>query len=433
VAGRPSPIDIPHRAFIEALAEARQRSPEWLSLVAGYAALQLLEAWAGSGAEEFALSALEIRRFRKHIASAPVSDPARRCLLQLVEAIQRAERESEDPSRARAHGVEAGRAMATYAKLLQYDARWALAADVHGTMIGFARFTQDEDRLLDSMLMYGYSLRMLGRLDEASGAYAALRSAAVHAGNDRFRLESYLSDAKVAVDRGNLPVARELLDRTIADARRADLSVIISKALTDRARLAAMQEEYEPSLSYSYEALERCGEQMDRERILGNIAATFARMGLRDAARDAGLLLVATAQDRSARLMAIVNLMEIAYLDRRELVFEQYRRELACEELAPYLRVAYLEMVGLGCHAFGRAAESIQAWTDMARVAEEHGLHEFAMKADAALRENGGSGTAPRVSAPPQGPGSQATQPTHRVASIIQAIAEMRNAVGVVE
>ena len=119
-----------------------------------------------------------------------------------------------------------------------------------------------------------------------------------------------------------------------------------------------MQGDFELSLACSYEALERTEDQMDRERILGNIAVTFAQMGLRDAARDAGLLVAATAQDRSARLMAIVNLMELAYQDGRELVFEQYRRELAREDLTPYLRAVYLETSAEGLRAFGRFTEA---------------------------------------------------------------------------
>lgn len=321
------------------------------------------------------------------------------------------------------HGLEVGRVLATYAKLLQYEAQWGLAADVHRTIITFAQCVDDSERLLDSMLMRGFSLRMLGQLDEASTAYAALRSAATRANNERYRLESYLSDAKVAVDRGNFPVARELLDRTIAEARSSGCSIIVSKGLTDRARVAAMQGDFEFSLDCSYEALERCVDQMDRERILGNIAATFAQMGLREAARDAGLLVAATAQDRSARLTAIVNLMELAYQDERELVFEQYRRELGREELTPYLRASFLEVSACGLRTFGRYHEARVATQRMLDVAEEHDLHEFVIKAEAAMRDDEQPTTHPVLR-------DRETSPTRRVASIVRAIADMRIAAG---
>jgi hypothetical protein len=428
VTARLGSTDFPHRAFIEALAEAREASPAWHVIIAGYASLQLFEGWAEACAGASTPSALELRRVRKYIDAVPEGHATRRCLSQLVDCIERAAAAVEAERVAR--NIEVGRLLAAYAKLLQYDAQWGLAADVHTTVIGFAPYVEDAERLLESMLMRGFSLRMQGRLDEASQAYAALRAAAVSANSERYRLESLLCDAKVAVDRGNFPVARELLDRTIADARRADCSIIVSKGLTDRARVAAMQGDFELSLACSYEALERSEDQMDRERILSNIALTFAQMGLRDAARDAGLLVAATAQDRSARLAAMVNLMELAYQDGRELVFEQYRRELAREELTPYLRASFLEAAAEGFSSFGRHREAKAAREQMLQIAEGHGLHEFVIKAEAALR-------ADQPSRPPMpdtevrpSSGGRRAEPSTRVATIVRAIADMRIAAG---
>jgi tetratricopeptide (TPR) repeat protein len=423
VTARSGSTEFPHRAYIEALADAREECPAWHLVIAGYAAVQLFERWADLGATAVRPSALELRRVRKYIEAAPDSHPIRRCLGQLVDSIESA---ASSLGVARSmQGVEVGRLLSTYAKLLQYDAQWALAADVHQTIIAHANVMDDAERQLDSMLMRGFSLRMQGLLDEASSVYATLRAAATSANNERYRLESYLSDAKVAVDRGNFPVARELLDRTIAEARRSDCTIVVSKGLTDRARVAAMQGEYEHSLACSYEALELSIDQMDRERILGNIAVTFAQMGLRDAARDAGLLVAATAQDRSARLMAVVNLMELAYQDARELVFEQYRRELGREELTPYLRAIYLETSADGLRTFGRFSEARAATQRLLAVAEEHNLYEFVIKAEAALCDNGGA--EPAV---PPAPRVHAAEPSRRVVTIMRAIADMRLAAG---
>ena len=417
--------ELPHRAYIEALADADEGSLAWNAIVAGYAAIQLFEGWADDWASAVPPSALESRRVRKYIAAVPDLHPIRRCLDQVVDSVEKTASAAGDERTTRSRDV--ARAVATYARLLQYDAQWGLAADVNSTVIRFAQLIDDTDRLLEAMLMRGFSLRMQGRLDDASDAYDALRRAAMRAGSERYRLESLLCDAKVAVDRGNFPVARELLDRTIAEARRADSAVIISKGLTDRARVAAMQGDFELSLACSYEALERSPDQMDRERILGNIAVTFAQMGLRDAARDAGLLVAATAQDRSARLTAIVNLMELAYQDGRELVFEQYRRELAREELTPYLRVVYLETSAEGFRMFGRHREAREAQEQMLVVAEQHGLHEFVIKAEVALRASRRSSATVHAAVRPE----PAKEPSKRVASIVRAIADMRVAAGI--
>jgi tetratricopeptide (TPR) repeat protein len=362
---------------------------------------------------------LDLRRARRYVEAVPELHPGRRCLAQLVDRIESASPDADAPS-TDDDRAEVGRMLASYAKLLQYEAQWGLAADVHETIVEFARRSADVPRMLDSMLLRGYALRMQGRLDDAGVAYGELRAAADAAGDLRYRLESDLSDAKLAVDRGNFPLARELLDRTIADARGADCTVIVSKGLTDRARIAAMQHDYELALACSYQALELTLDPTARERILSNIARTFAEMGLRDAARDAALLVAATAQDRTTRLTALVNLMSLAHRDGRELVFEQYRRDLAHEELSPYLEATYLENCAQGYRAFGREQEARHAAERMLAVAERHGLNEMLLRAEALLRE-----------APvPTGAVAPAARPTERVASIARSIAEMRIAAG---
>jgi tetratricopeptide (TPR) repeat protein len=419
VTARPGPIDLPHRAYIEALADAPEGSPAWHAIVAGYAALQLFEGWLDGGLGATAPSMLELRRIRRYVEAVPETRGERRCLAQLVDRIETTSEAATGVfSESRA---EVGRVLASYARLLQYDAQWGLAADVHRTLIEFARCVNDVPQLLDSMLMHGYSLRMASRLDEASEAYAALRVAAIAAHDERYRLESHLSDAKVAVDRGNFPAARELLDRTIAEARDAECWVVVAKALTDRARIAATQGDLELSLTCSHEALELSTDPLGRERILANIALTFAQMGLREAARDAGLLVAATAQDRSTRIAAIINLMELAHLDGRELVFEQYRRELARESLTPNLEAEFLRSSAEGLRRFGRTNEATSAAERMLQVAERHGLHELVIRAESLLAE---------IEMPPTTPRHDAAAPNARVARIARTIAGMRAAAG---
>ena len=420
---RPGSFDLPHRAYIEALADAPEGSPAWHAIVAGYASLQLFETWMDGGIGAAPPSMLDMRRVRRYIEAVPETHPGRRCLSQLVDGIEAASRDDDASRRPDERHSEVGRMLSSYAKLLRYDAQWGLAADVHGTIVEFAQRIGDAARMLDSMLMRGYSLRMQGRLDEASDAYAALRAAAISARDERYRLESHLSVAKVAIDRGNFPAAREQLDRTIAEARAAECWPVVSKGLTDRARVAAMQHDHELALACSYEALGLAREPVAREGILSNIALVFGQMGLRGAARDAALLVAATTQDRNTRLTALVNLMELAYQDGRELVFEQYRRELAREELAPYLRAVYLEASAEGLRVFGRGQEARHAAEQMLDVADWHGLYELVLKAGVLLDSVDTDATlAEHPAAEPE--------PTPRVAMIARAIGEMRIAAG---
>lgn len=416
---RSGAFDLPHRAYIEALAEAPEGSPAWHSIVAGYAALQLFECWLDDGLGATPPSMLEVQRIWRYVEAVPDTCVERRCLAQLVHCIESTLTAS--PRNIADRRGDVGQALLCYAKLLQYDAQWGLAGDVHGALIDFARSTNDTPRLLDSMLMRGYSLRMAGRLDDASTAYAALRCAAENANDERYRLESHLSDAKIALERGNYGGARDLLDRTIAEARDAECWVVISKALTDRARVAAIQGDLELSLQCSHEALELNNEPIGRERILANIALIFAQMGLREAARDAGLLVLATAQDRTTRLNATINLMELAHLDARELVFEQYRRELAREAMTPSVEASFLQVSAEGLRIFGRIPEAKRAAERMLDVAAHHSLHEHVIRADSLLETI----EKPVAPAPYVAPA-----PNERVANIARTISEMRVAAG---
>jgi tetratricopeptide (TPR) repeat protein len=420
VAARPGTLDLPHRAYIEALADAPEGTPAWHAIVAGYAALQLFESWMEGGIGATAPSMLDLRRARRYVEAVPERHSSRRCLAHLIDSIEAATSELHGEPRG-VQSAEVGRVLASYARLLQYDAQWGLAADVYGTIVEFAQRTNDVPRMLDSMLMRGYSWRMQGRFDEATGAYAALRLAATAAGDVRYELESHLSDAKVALDRGNLPFARDVLDRTVAEGRRIECWPIVAKGLGDRARVALAQDDHDLALACLYEALELAPDALGRERILSNIALTFSQMGLRDAARDAALLVAATAQDRSTRLTALVNLMELAHLDGRELVFEQYRRDLASEELTPYLEVIYLETCVAGFRAFGRHGEARHTAERMLDVAERHGLNEFVLKAEALVRD---ADAAPVVAVVDDRP------PTSQAITIARAITDMRIAAG---
>ena len=102
-------------------------------------------------------------------------------------------------------------------------------------------------------------------------------------------------------------------------------------------------------------------------------------------------------------------------------MFEQYRRDLAREELAPYLLVTYLETCVAGLRAFGRDAEARHAAARMLDVAEHHGLNEFVLRAEALLRDEDTARRTPRVEERP---------PTPEIISIARVIAEMRVAAG---
>jgi tetratricopeptide (TPR) repeat protein len=353
-------------------------------VTAGYAVLQTFEGWAGVGGRSLPPSALELRRVRRRLAAVPESDPIRRCLSQLVDVIERSGAASGDGALL---GIEIGRVLAAYGKLLQYEASWALAHDVYETLVSYAQGIDDEERLLDAMLMVAFSLRMLARFDLAEDAYRRLRDTAAHLENQQHLLLSELGFAKIAIERGNLPAAAEMLDRIIAGAQAEAHVVMRARALMERARVASQMGDHSTALMLGHEALVHSHDPMERDRVLTNIGVTLMELGLWEQSRDANLLLVATAQEASIRWLAEINLMELAYLEGRELVFEHHRRKLAELPLPPYTEAVYHETSALGLRSFGRIPEATLAFEKMLNVAECHSLNEFIIKAEVALQD----------------------------------------------
>ena len=375
---------LPHLAYLEALAECEDGTRRWDALTAGYAALQLFDLWVEHDCGVIPPSELELRRVRKRLARVEVGDPIRRCLTHLVEVMER-EAPPRGSEEERLRSYEAGRILAAYGKLLQYESSWSLSRDVHETLMDFSRRADDEERLLDSMLMVAFCHRMLGQLDDAREAYTVLRQTATELESEQYLLLSELGYAKIAIQRGNLPAAAGMLDRILDNTQGAEHALVRSKALMDRARVATQLGDLTMATILGHQALECSTEPADRERILINIGVNLAHMGLRDEARDAYLVAGASAQDATVRWLAQINLMELAYLDLRETTFEQYRRTLVDVELPPYMAAVYQEAQGYGFSVFKRYDEAAVAFRRMLDVAERHGLNEFIVKAERAL------------------------------------------------
>src|SRR5205814_873421 len=146
--------------------------------------------------------------------------------------------------------------------------------------------------------------------------------------------------------RGNLPRAEEILDDTIARAMGPDLSDVRSRALHDRSEVANRRGQYELAIRLAYQALEHSQSPTERDRILNDLAGSFLDLGVYSAARDAYLVISATAQEQYSRWLATLNLMDIASHTGAEVLFEQYRRQLIAEKLPPYLATGFQLVLG---------------------------------------------------------------------------------------
>jgi tetratricopeptide (TPR) repeat protein len=191
-----------------------------------------------------------------------------------------------------------------------------------------------------------------------------------------------------------------------------------SRALQDRSGISGMTGEFEQAIQFAYAALPNAASERDREMILLSIATGFSELGVIDVARDAYLVVLATAQDQYVRWIAAMNMMEIAGRQRSEPVFDRYRRELANVQLTSYLHAKFLILVGNGYLQFGRRELAISTLEEAIQYSREKGLNHLVFEAEAALavaRSEARVSASETVGRVPDG-----------IASVAEAIREMR-------
>jgi tetratricopeptide (TPR) repeat protein len=272
-----------------------------------------------------------------------------------------------------------------YARALQLDGEWALAADVYRTVLAHAHPLNDADSVINANLMIAACSRTLARWDDAWAAYGSAGEVAALTGDIMSMLKARIGEANVLSDRGNLPEAETILDQTILDAEQLGMMELRAIALQDRAHTAHRRGDYDAAIAMQYLALQDVRTDSSRDRVLADLAASFFEIGLRTAARDANLVLAATAQEQFTRWQATINLMELAGADRFEPVFEQYRRELSSAELPPVLAAWYFFYSGQGFRMFDHPEQARAAFERALEIAKRHQLHQIAFHAEQAL------------------------------------------------
>lgn len=373
-------IRLPHYVFFEALAqEESEDTPGWRSVSAGLLTLRHFDVWSLEGNTRGGQGdSWGVRLLRKRVEEIPAGTPVRALLLSIVDAMS--SKACADPA------AVAPRLMA-YARALQFEARWSLAADVYETVIGHTDAITDPDLAISAHMALGACLRVLARWQEAVQAYAVAGFVAEGVGDVMGVLRARIAEANLATDRGNLPMAEKILDDTIARAADPELIEVRSIALQDRGFVAHRRGDYETAIKCAYAAYGGMTSQTARDRVLVDLAATFLEIGLHSAARDANLVLAATAQEQYTRWVAMINLLELAAIDRMEPAFEQYRRELADAPIPASLATYYHLYVGKGYKAFGKYELAAASFEMALTIASSNGLNEMIIRAEESLRD----------------------------------------------
>jgi tetratricopeptide (TPR) repeat protein len=402
-----------HLVFFEELGKMDESDAGWRAVSAGLVTMRLVDQWIADGPTSTRVDSWSVSAVREAIAQIADTTPIRRILSSVVDVMV--------SSTAIDMHALTPRLMA-YGQALEYEAKWALAADVYRTITAHTHPVEDADLSVASHNQLAFCLRTLGQFDEAVTMYE--RAAAIAAAtNDMIGvLRSRLGVAKVSAVRGNLPGADAILEKAISDSQDESLRHIRSMALNDRAYVAGVGGHHSRSIRFSYEALQIEHSQRQRDRILTNIATGFRLLGLYDAARDSYLILAATAEEQYIRWVADLNLMELAAQQRIELQFDRYRRDLEDADFTPELRATYLIHVGRGYHSLGKPAAGIPYLERAIDFAARHQLNAAMFEAEEALA------AAKRDDRPAR---QSLASPTVELEEVISAIHDMKATVGI--
>jgi tetratricopeptide (TPR) repeat protein len=367
-----------HIAFFEELAKLEETDSSWKSVSAGLVVLRLVDEWIASGSNAVRCDSWSVNAVREAIASVPETTPLRRILTAVVDGVV-------SLSTGDAHSLNP-RLMA-YGQSLEFEDKWALAQDVYETILANADPVEDADLVVSAFIQLAFCRRTRGDIDGAAVAYEQASRVALAAGDLIGVLRGRLGDAKIATARGNMPQAESILDETIARSQAHGLDDVRARALHDRAYVAALRGQHSRAIRFSYEALELTRGNRERDRTLNNIATGFRYLGLFDVARDAYLVLAATAQEQYVRWLAEINLMELAAQQQSELQFDKYRRDLESADFTPQLRITYLMHVGRGYMALDQSDAAIPYLERAVELASGLRLNQMLFEAEEMLSQ----------------------------------------------
>jgi tetratricopeptide (TPR) repeat protein len=368
-----------HLPYFTELAALDDNDPSWRAVSAGLVLLRLVDAWIEEGADAVAADGWGVRSVAASIEEMPAGVPARAILMSALDALT-------NTRGGDVHAV-APRLMA-YARSLDLDGKWALAADVYDTLIGHVHPDEESEIAINALLRRGHCLRELGEFTDATTAFTTAAELAHRSGDMIGTLRARIGEAKIVVAHGNLPAADAILDKTVALANEHNLIEVRSLATHERATIAYARGHYDVAVRFGYDALHDCVSETERDRILNDLAVAFYTLGVKSAARDAFLILAATAREQWQRWVATINLLELAAEDGVEIQFERYRQQLSSAELPPILSTQFELHVGKGYQSLGDN-EAAKAWLDRAlESASLHSFNRFVFAAEQALAEN---------------------------------------------
>lgn len=404
-------ITVQHAPFFEFLAEVGDdAAPEWRRASAGLVCLRLVDYLLATGDAPRVDDVRATRAAWGCLESLGTGDAVGSVLASLLNVLA-----SESGDRV----VTARPRLMAYGRVLELESRWALAADVYETVVRLCPGSDHGDAhdAAAAYLRLGECRRQQARWDESQQAFRAAADSAASVSDWSTQIRARCLGAAVLSESGNLSVADALLRRAAQDARWAGLRDELALAIHGRAHVAFQRKRFEAAVRFAFRALRGLRDPLARDRALADVAAAFIELGVRRAACDASLILIATTQEPYVRGAALINLMDMAAKDRTEPLFEQYRRQLAAEQLPPRLAGYYHYYAGWGAWQFGRIETARMEYGSAIDISTRHGLTQLRFEVEEAI--------AKLRTAPPAGP-DPVHEPPAKTLVVARALGKMR-------
>ena len=404
---------IRHQVYFDTLGSLKEDSASWRSVFAGLSVLRLIDAYVDLKPGVAPPSWAQLHSVRSAVDEIHEGDPVRGVLGCVIDEVTT--RSAVDDT------VYAG--LLTYGRALDYEASWALAADVFSTVAKLVKPERNPRIAVEANTALGGVARRNGDWETSARAYSQAAYIADTLGDRAGVLTVQVGIANTYLAKGNLPQAQVILDDVRMQARDAQLLEVEGFALHSQASLAQSRGDYAEGIKLAYEAYNLCQKPADRDLVLADIGAGLSALGMHDAARDAHLILVATAQAKRTRWQATINLLELAGLDGMDDQVERYAAELRGAPMGPWLQAHFLLILGESYGRLGRFDEAQEILAQAEEFASANQIHRVAFQAAAAASElTTKARQAERQTAP------QFVPPNPDVLEVVRGLTELRAA-----
>ena len=366
---------IRHQVYFDTLGSMSEDSAAWRSVFAGLSVLRLVDSYAEPVSGLSPAGWAQLHSVRAAIEALTEGDPVRGVLTGVLEEVTQRGQIDEPVYRS----------LLTYGRVLDYEANWGLATDVFSTAAKLAKPEKNARLAVEANVAVGGAARRNGDWETSARAYSQAAFIADTLGDRPSVLTVQVGIANTYLAKGNFPQALSILDDVIVQARDQDLPQIQGMALHSRSALAQRKGEKAEAVRFAHESLKLTTNPAERDLVLEDLAVAFSEVGLRDASRDAHLILASTAQTKWVRWQATINLMELASLDGMESAFDDYASELRTAPMGSWLRSHFLLFLGEGLERFGRNEAAEQALEEAVAYTSANQIHAVTFRAEEIL------------------------------------------------